>query len=143
MTQQSREQQAAALEREWAQNPRWKGIKRGYSAADVVRLRGSLPIEHTLAKRGAEKLWNLVNTEPFINALGALGWVVSVIAAAYVVRKAGAPLFVVLCLLLSTIFAMHIPPTGPLGLVFFLIAAVAIEFSRQRLKVRASMTAVG
>jgi hypothetical protein len=78
-----------------------------------------------------------------INALGALGWVVSVIAAAYVVRKAGAPLFAVLCVLLSTIFAMHIPPTGPLGLAFFLIAAVAIEFSRQRLKARASMTAVG
>jgi isocitrate lyase len=72
MTQASREQQAAALERDWAQNPRWKGVKRGYSAADVVRLRGSLPIEHTLAKRGAEKLWTLVNTEPFVNTLGAL-----------------------------------------------------------------------
>ena len=52
--------------------PRWKGIKRGYSAADVVRLRGSLQVEHTLAKRGAEKLWNLINTEPFVNSLGAL-----------------------------------------------------------------------
>src|SRR5215471_6786314 len=72
MTQPSREQQAAALEREWAQNPRWKGIQRGYTAADVVRLRGSIPIEHTLAKRGAEKLWTLVNTEPFVNTLGAL-----------------------------------------------------------------------
>ncbi|MFT3665635.1 MAG: isocitrate lyase [Piscinibacter sp.] len=68
----TREQQAAALEKDWAENPRWKGIKRGYTAADVVRLRGSLPIEHTLAKRGAEKLWNLINTEPFINSLGAL-----------------------------------------------------------------------
>jgi isocitrate lyase len=68
----TREQQAAALEKDWAENPRWKGIKRGYSAADVVRLRGSIQIEHTLAKRGAEKLWNLVNTEPFVNALGAL-----------------------------------------------------------------------
>nr|WP_165393355.1 isocitrate lyase [Rivibacter subsaxonicus] len=68
----TREQQAAALEKDWAENPRWKGIKRGYSAADVVRLRGSLPIEHTLAKRGAEKLWNLINTEPFVNSLGAL-----------------------------------------------------------------------
>jgi hypothetical protein len=74
-----------------------------------------------------------------INALGALGWIVSVVSAAYVVRKAGAPLFVILCLLLSMIFAMHIPPTGPLGLAFFLIAAVGIEFSRQRLKSRASM----
>ena len=78
-----------------------------------------------------------------INALGGLGWVMSVIAAAYVVRQSGAPLFVILCLLLSTIFAMHIPPTGPLGLAFFLIAAAGIEFSRQRLKVRASMAAVG
>ena len=72
MTKLTREQQAAALEKEWAENPRWKGIKRGYSAADVVRLRGSVQIEHTLAKRGSEKLWNLVNTEPFVNALGAL-----------------------------------------------------------------------
>src|SRR5947207_2025750 len=72
MTNPTREQQATALEKQWALDPRWKGIKRGYSAADVVRLRGSLPIEHTLAKRGAEKLWTLVNTEPFVNSLGAL-----------------------------------------------------------------------
>ena len=72
MTQPTRDQQIAALEKDWATNPRWKGIKRSYSAADVVRLRGSIPIEHTLAKRGAEKLWNLVNTEPFVNTLGAL-----------------------------------------------------------------------
>jgi len=72
MTQATREQQIAALEKDWAENPRWKGIKRGYTAADVVRLRGSLQIEHTLAKRGAEKLWSLVNTEPFVNSLGAL-----------------------------------------------------------------------
>lgn len=72
MSQLTREQQAAALEKEWAENPRWKGIKRGYSATDVVRLRGSVQIEHTLAKRGAEKLWNLINTEPFVNSLGAL-----------------------------------------------------------------------
>lgn len=72
MSQPTREQQAAALEKDWAENPRWKGIKRGYTAADVVRLRGSVQIEHTLAKRGAEKLWNLINTEPFVNSLGAL-----------------------------------------------------------------------
>ncbi|MCI4428616.1 MAG: isocitrate lyase [Burkholderiales bacterium] len=72
MTQQTREQQASALEKEWTLNPRWKGVSRPYSAADVVRLRGSLPIEHTLARRGAEKLWKLVNTEPFVNTLGAL-----------------------------------------------------------------------
>ncbi|MBL8306298.1 MAG: isocitrate lyase, partial [Rubrivivax sp.] len=72
MTTPTRQQQAAALEKEWATNPRWKGIQRGYTADDVVRLRGSVPIEHTLAKRGAEKLWNLINTEPFVNSLGAL-----------------------------------------------------------------------
>lgn len=55
-----------------AENPRWKGIKRGYSAADVVRLRGNLPIEHTLARHGAERLWQLVNREPYVNCLGAL-----------------------------------------------------------------------
>lgn len=68
----TREQQIAQLEKDWAENPRWKGIKRGYSAADVVKLRGSLQIEHTLARRGAEKLWNLINTEPFVATLGAL-----------------------------------------------------------------------
>ena len=68
----SRETEAAKLKQEWATNPRWKNLKRGYSAEDVVRLRGSLQIEHTLARRGAEKLWALVNNEPFINALGAL-----------------------------------------------------------------------
>jgi len=68
----TREQQIAALDSDWATNPRWKGVKRTYSAADVVRLRGSVRIEHTLAKRGAEKLWTLVNTEPFVNTLGAL-----------------------------------------------------------------------
>jgi isocitrate lyase len=68
----TRDQQIAQLEKDWAENPRWKGIKRGYSAADVVRLRGSINIEHTLAKRGADKLWSLLNTEPFVNTLGAL-----------------------------------------------------------------------
>jgi isocitrate lyase len=68
----SRELEAQKLQREWDSNPRWKGIKRGYTAEDVIRLRGSIQIEHTLAKRGAEKLWHLVNTEPFVNSLGAL-----------------------------------------------------------------------
>ena len=67
----SRELAARFLEEEWKQ-PRWAGIKRGYSAADVVRLRGSTPIEHTLARRGAEKLWSLLNSEPYVNTLGAL-----------------------------------------------------------------------
>ena len=72
MTTPTRQQQVDALKTEWAANPRWKGIQRGYSADDVVRLRGSMPIEHSLAKRGAEKLWTLLNTEPFVNSLGAL-----------------------------------------------------------------------
>jgi isocitrate lyase len=66
------ETQVAELQKDWATNPRWKGITRGYSAADVVRLRGSLHIEHTLARRGAEKLWRLVNDEPFVPCFGAI-----------------------------------------------------------------------
>ena len=68
----TREQQIQALNKDWAENPRWKGVKRNYTAEDVVNLRGSVQIEHTLAKRGSEKLWNLLHTEPFVNALGAL-----------------------------------------------------------------------
>jgi isocitrate lyase len=60
------------LKKDWAENPRWNGVKRGYTAEDVIRLRGSLHIEHTLAKRGAEKLWTMLNEEPFVNTLGAL-----------------------------------------------------------------------
>ncbi len=62
----------ARLKKDWTENPRWKGIKRGYSAEDVVRLRGTVHIEHTLARRGAEKLWKLMHEQPFVNALGAL-----------------------------------------------------------------------
>ena len=65
----SRDLEAQKLEKEWESNPRWKGITRTYSGADVVRLRGSVQIEHTLAKRGAEKLWGLLREEPFVNAL--------------------------------------------------------------------------
>jgi isocitrate lyase len=60
------------LEREWRENPRWQGITRPYSAADVVRLRGSVQIEYTLAKLGAQRLWELMHTEPYVAALGAL-----------------------------------------------------------------------
>jgi len=63
---------ARQLEQEWKENPRWSGVTRPYSADDVVRLRGSLPIEHSIARHGAEKLWRLLNTEHFVNALGAL-----------------------------------------------------------------------
>ncbi|SDB97587.1 isocitrate lyase [Paraburkholderia lycopersici] len=68
----TRQQQAQQLQQQWEADPRWKGIKRNYTAEDVVRLRGSVQPEHTLAKHGAEKLWKGVNTGPFINALGAL-----------------------------------------------------------------------
>ncbi|MBC7514081.1 MAG: isocitrate lyase [Herminiimonas sp.] len=68
----TREQQVQALKKDWAENPRWAGVKRSYTAEDVVRLRGSITIEHTLAKRGAEKMWGLLHTEPFVNTLGAL-----------------------------------------------------------------------
>jgi len=67
-----REQEIAKIKKDWAENPRWKGIKRGYSAEDVYRLRGSVQIEHTLAKRGAEKLWKMANEMPFVNSLGAV-----------------------------------------------------------------------
>jgi isocitrate lyase len=63
---------AEQLEKDWQTNPRWKGVKRGYSAADVVRLRGSFFVENSFARAGAEKLWKLVNTEPYVNCLGAL-----------------------------------------------------------------------
>src|SRR5476651_2250751 len=68
----SRQQQAQELQKQWDTDPRWTGIKRSYTADDVVRLRGSVPVEHTLAKRGAEKLWASIHDEPFVNALGAL-----------------------------------------------------------------------
>jgi len=63
---------AEQLQLDWDNNPRWKGIIRGYKAADVVRLRGSVHIEHSLARIGAEKLWKSLHSEPFVNALGAL-----------------------------------------------------------------------
>jgi isocitrate lyase len=63
---------SAKLANEWARDSRWKGIKRSYSASDVVRLRGSVGVEHTIAKRGSEKLFRMLNDEPFINSLGAL-----------------------------------------------------------------------
>ncbi len=68
----TRENAVRALQKDWAENPRWKGIKRDYTAEEVVRLRGSLPIEHTLARRGSEKLWSLLHSEPFVNTLGAM-----------------------------------------------------------------------
>jgi isocitrate lyase len=68
----SRQQQIAQLKKDWQDNPRWRGVKRGYSAEDVVRLRGSVAVEYTLARRGAEKLWKMCGERPFVNSLGAL-----------------------------------------------------------------------
>jgi len=63
---------AEQLRLDWANNPRWAGIDRPYTAEDVVRLRGTVAIEHSLARIGAEKLWRSLQTEDFVNALGAL-----------------------------------------------------------------------
>jgi isocitrate lyase len=63
---------AAALEREWAVEQRWQGIERPYAPADVVRIRGSVVPEHTLARLGAERLWELLNGEHHVPALGAM-----------------------------------------------------------------------
>src|SRR5262245_55178386 len=68
----TREFDAATIRQDWAENPRWKGVKRGYSAEDLVRLRGSVQIEYTLATRGAVKLWTMCNERPYVNSLGAL-----------------------------------------------------------------------
>ncbi len=60
------------LEQEWATNPRWKNVRRDYSASDVIGLRGSFAVEHTLARMGAERLWELIHTTDYVHALGAL-----------------------------------------------------------------------
>ncbi len=62
----------AILEKDWEENPRWEGVERPYSAEDVVRLRGTVQVEHTLARLGAEKLWSSMHERPFVNALGAM-----------------------------------------------------------------------
>ena len=68
-------QQVAELQRDWDENPRWNNVRRSYSAEDVVRLRGSIQIEHTLAQMGAEKLWALISgssKKGYVNAMGAI-----------------------------------------------------------------------
>src|SRR5262245_15008465 len=60
------------LKKDWEENPRWKGVKRGYNAENVARLRGSVKIEHTIARLGAEKLWKLCTERPYVHSLGAL-----------------------------------------------------------------------
>jgi len=63
---------ADQLKLEWSNNSRWAGIKRPYTAEEVVRLRGTVQIEHSLARRGAERLWRSLHEESYVNALGAL-----------------------------------------------------------------------
>ncbi|ADC48305.1 MULTISPECIES: isocitrate lyase [Alkalihalophilus] len=72
MTKENLKLAAEQLQAQWENDERWQGIERTYSAEEVVKLRGSVQIEHTLAKRGAEKLWNYLHNEDYINALGAL-----------------------------------------------------------------------
>jgi isocitrate lyase len=61
-----------ALRHHWEHDPRWAGIHRDYRPEDVLRLRGTVHVEHTLARRGAERLWRQLHEEPYINALGAV-----------------------------------------------------------------------
>src|SRR4029450_11064246 len=63
---------AAELKKTWKSDPRWKGITRPYTADDVLRLRGTVLIEHTLARLGAERLWKLLHEDDYVAALGAL-----------------------------------------------------------------------
>ena len=63
---------ADQLTLDWQNNPRWNGVRRNYTAADVVRLRGTVPVEHSIARQGAERLWKSLQQEDFVNALGAL-----------------------------------------------------------------------
>ena len=63
---------ADELEQTWRSDPRWRGVERPFTGADVVRLRGSIQVEHTLARMGAERLWGLLHREPFIRTFGAL-----------------------------------------------------------------------
>jgi isocitrate lyase len=65
-------EQVEQLEKEWKENSRWAGVKRPYSAEDVLRLRGSIQVEHTMARMGAERLWQLLHEEEYVNALGAM-----------------------------------------------------------------------
>jgi isocitrate lyase len=72
MTKNSVNERAEAIQESWELDKRWQGVSRPYNAEDVIRLRGTIDIEHTLARRGSEKLWNLLHEEDYINALGAL-----------------------------------------------------------------------
>jgi isocitrate lyase len=66
------EHEIKRIQADWSTNARWKGVKRGYEPEDVIRLRGTVKVEHSLARQGAEKLWKHMQSEPFVNSLGAL-----------------------------------------------------------------------
>ena len=66
------EYEIKCMQADWSTNQRWKGLKRRYESADVLRLRGTVKIEYSLARQGAEKLWRYMASEPFINSLGAV-----------------------------------------------------------------------
>jgi len=66
------EHEIKSMQADWSTNERWKGLKRGYEPADVLRLRGTVKIEYSLARQGAEKLWRYMAEEPFVNSLGAM-----------------------------------------------------------------------
>ena len=64
--------EASQLESKWAKNPRWNGVERTYTAQDVVRLRGSVKVEYSLAARGAARLWELLHSKEYVHTFGAL-----------------------------------------------------------------------
>jgi isocitrate lyase len=66
------EHEIQSMQADWSTNQRWNGVERGYEPSDVLRLRGTVQIEYSLARQGAEKLWNYMATEPYVNSLGAL-----------------------------------------------------------------------
>lgn len=68
----TKEEQIKTIEKDWAENPRWEGVRRNYAAEDVVKVRGSVQIEYTIARLGAERLWKLMKETDYVNALGAL-----------------------------------------------------------------------
>ena len=68
----TKQERALALKKDWETNPRWKGVERPYSAEEVINIAGSVQIEYSLARNGAEKLWNRLHTDSWVSGLGAL-----------------------------------------------------------------------
>ncbi|HEY0262693.1 MAG TPA: hypothetical protein VGB95_06680, partial [Chitinophagales bacterium] len=68
----TKQERAALLKKDWETNPRWKGVERPYSAEDVINIAGSVQIEYSIAKQGAIKLWNRLQSDAWVAGLGAL-----------------------------------------------------------------------